>query len=747
LEDRCVPAAFNVNSLADILSPQNGVVTLRSAIQAANATPDPTGNTINLTVAGTYRLTIPGANSGNNTTGGLTILPTANLTITNTSGGTVAVDGGGLDRVFDINPADTNNPLTHFTVTFNGFTIEDGAARSTTGNPDGPDASGGGIRDQGNISLTLNNVVVTNNTATADGGGVSMENVASTPWTLTVNNSVISNNHAGDAGGGLETDGSGKVFVNSGTVISGNTSVNQGAGIWLDAITVGTVDQGANLTINGATIANNTAFAADNDGGGVGNAGNGTVTIENSTIANNYVNGIGGGFGDENNQGTLIVVDSTFVGNTAIGNGGGIQEGGASTTINDSTFTANASQGMGGGLSVQSAAFTLNNTIVAGNFADNGGMNFVGPAPDVLAAITSGTGDFIGIGDANLTGITNGTAFNRIGTAAAPLDPLLGPLQNNGGPTQTEAPLPGSPVLDAGVNSVVPAGLTTDQRGAARVVNVTVDIGAVEDPVGSLVGGTFFTDAKNQLWLFRNGVSINTGGFAKLFSGGVDAAGNPEVFFTDGINQLWRWDNGTFTNTGAFATRLSAGDGVVAFTDGLNELFTFSDASGVHNSGAFASHISTGFDATGVNQVAFTDGNGQIWTLNPATGALGNTGIIAIAISEGRDAAGHNQIYYQDSTDHIFRLDQGQNINTGVVALAGQIAGSQGQVYFLSAGNHLEVLDDATGLHDSGGFATQISSSSGTRSVFFRDAMNELFRFQTSAFTNTGAFAESVSAF
>ena len=76
-------------------------------------------------------------------------------------------------------------------------------------------------------------MTVTGNTASADGGGVSMENTVSAPWTLTVNNSVISDNHAGDAGGGIETDGSGKVFVNSGTVITGNTTNNQGGGIWL----------------------------------------------------------------------------------------------------------------------------------------------------------------------------------------------------------------------------------------------------------------------------------------------------------------------------------------------------------------------------------------------------------------------------------------------------------------------------------------------------------------------------------
>jgi hypothetical protein len=478
-----VPSTFNVTSLADVRNPAPGTATLRSAIQAANATPG--GNTINLTIPGTYRITLPGANTATNNSGAFAILPGGgDLAIVNTSGGPVVVDGGGLDRVFDINPTfDANNPTMKFTVTLRGFTIEDGRAFDPTGaNPDAGIASGGGIRDQGNASLTLTSMVVTDNSATADGGGIAMENAASTPWTLTLNHSTISNNRAGDAGGGVETDGSGKIFSNAGTVITGNTSVNQGAGIWLDAIQNGTVQEGANLTVTGTLISSNTAIAAMNVGGGIGNAGNGTVTVANSTVANNSSGGVGGGFGDENAQGTLVVLNSTFVNNSATGNGGGIQASGPSTTINSSTITGNITQGHGGGVSVQSAAFTLNNTIVAGNFANAGAMNFAGAAGDVLAAVTTGSGNFIGVGDVKLTGLTNGTNGNHVGTSAAPLDPLLGPLENNAGRTPTRAPLPGSPVIDAGVNAALPPGTATDQRGYPRVMNNTVDIGAVEFP-------------------------------------------------------------------------------------------------------------------------------------------------------------------------------------------------------------------------------------------------------------------------
>ena len=223
LEDRAVPAVFNVNSLADVINPGPGVVTLRSAIQAANTNHD-ASNTINLTVAGTYRLTLPSVvGEIDNLAGELAITGTGNLKIVNASGGQVTVDGGGLHRVFDVNPAGVNN--VPFTVTFQGFTITDGHASGG----DGPVGSGGGIRAQGSANLVLTNVVVTHNSATADGGGIALESINNdSTGTLTVNGGAISFNHAGDAGGGIEIDGTGQITINPGTLITENTCVNRG---------------------------------------------------------------------------------------------------------------------------------------------------------------------------------------------------------------------------------------------------------------------------------------------------------------------------------------------------------------------------------------------------------------------------------------------------------------------------------------------------------------------------------------
>jgi hypothetical protein len=569
LEERAVPAVINVNSLADILNPTAGTVTLRSAIQQANTDGDAV-NIINLTVPGTYKITLQGLlGETDNHAGEFSILPTAgNVTIQNTSGGTVVVDGNHLNRVLDINPNfDPNNPTAKFLVTLSGFTIQNGVAADTN-NPDGPTSSGGGIRDIGNASLTLNNMVITSNSATADGGGIVFENTVSVPWTLTVNNSFITNNHAGDAGGGIDADGSGKIFINAGTVIEDNSSVNQGAGIWLDAIQVDTVFQTANLTVTDAVVDGNTAQAGL--GGGIGNAGNGTVTIDNSTIENNFTGVTGGGFGDENAQGTLIVQNSVFVNNSAVGDGGGIAAGGPTTTITNSQIDGNFAGGSGGGLFANGTTLTLRNSTVVnnstpvngggieletsgsgaqgstitdstitgnsavnnaafsngggidaavqgtgsllllndtinGNFATfGGGLYWPGSAgvtvslQNTIVAGNDGSngpdvfnfaGTFTDLGGNLIGNTTDGTGFNaattQAGTAANPINPLLGPLQDNGGPTiggvinptflKTEALLSGSPAINKGIALGAP---NTDERGYSRPG--TPSIGALE---------------------------------------------------------------------------------------------------------------------------------------------------------------------------------------------------------------------------------------------------------------------------
>jgi hypothetical protein len=223
------------------------------------------------------------------------------------------------------------------------------------------------------------------------------------------------------------------------------------------------------------------------------------------------VGGGGGGAGLGgaifNDGGTLTVTDSTFTANTAQGGsagpgaqngsglGGAIFSRNGSVLLSSSTLSGNAAQ-FGGGLTVLvdggTATAAVNNTALAGT---PGGTDFEALGP----AAVGGAGDLIqspGAGLAALSAPLTGVAAR------------LGPLQNNGGPTPTLRPLAGSPVLNAGVNSAVPAGVTTDQRGLPRFVGAAVDIGAVEVQPGELsqtAAGVFFPPT--AAWFLRSSPS------------------------------------------------------------------------------------------------------------------------------------------------------------------------------------------------------------------------------------------------
>jgi hypothetical protein len=204
------------------------------------------------------------------------------------------------------------------------------------------------------------------------------------------------------------------------------------------------------LTVTNSTVSGNAARGMPGKGGGILNLG--TLTVTNSTVTGNSVSGaFGAGWGGGiENQGTAAVNNSTVSGNSATAGGGGIFNLQGSVTINNSTVSGNSVHfaGDGGGIA---GTVTLQNSIVASN---SGGNCKSGVVSNGYNLSSDGTCNFHNTGDLNNT------------------DPKLGPLQNNGGPTQTEALLPGSPAIDAGNPSGCTDGsghlLTTDQRGMPR---------------------------------------------------------------------------------------------------------------------------------------------------------------------------------------------------------------------------------------------------------------------------------------
>ena len=234
-------------------------------------------------------------------------------------------------------------------------------------------------------------------------------------------------------------------------------------------------------------------------GGGYGPAGGGGAGYGGGTATTTGGGGGGAGLGGAifTMQGQLTIVDSTLTANSAVGGADNVSDhakgiGGAvfnlsgSLSVTASTFFANTAAYDGAsiynlvydGAAARSAQATLTDTIVAGG---QGPFDLTSAKPSAVAGapnLGTATAD---VSRFDLVRTMRAVGAGSISGSPLTLDPLLGPLQNNGGPTQTLAPLTGSPVIDAGGGC--PA---TDQRGQPRPDNgeTACDIGAyeVQDP-------------------------------------------------------------------------------------------------------------------------------------------------------------------------------------------------------------------------------------------------------------------------
>src|SRR5947199_7008401 len=236
---------------------------------------------------------------------------------------------------------------------------------------------------------------------------------------------------------------------------------------------------GETVTISGFTIRNG---HAGNAGGGIDNEDGSTVTVTNCTLSGNSA-GLGGGMFN----GGPLTIGSTTISDNSAANGGGIyNSGGGTTTITNSTVSGNTAGSGGGVFNIGMIAITSS---TLGNNSASLGRGVFNPE-------TLQIGDTIlnmGASGANIAKFRTLTSLGYNlssddggGVLTGPGDqintnPLLGPLQNNGGPTFTHALLPGSPAIDAGDPNFTPPP-SFDQRGPGfdRVVNGRIDIGSFE---------------------------------------------------------------------------------------------------------------------------------------------------------------------------------------------------------------------------------------------------------------------------
>jgi hypothetical protein len=279
-------------------------------------------------------------------------------------------------------------------------------------------------------TMNLDQCSITNNR-----GGGSVYNSGN----LTMDNSVVAGHtYFTSSSGGVYNDGG--IIVLRNCAISNNWSIH-GGGIW----------NGGVLLVTNSLINSNQSFYSNPDtpGGGLYNIG--YAVLVNTTISGNRASGSGGGIW---NSGGLRLLNCTVASNFAFGNvynrptsGGGVW---------------NWLEGLDHGV------FQCRNTIIAGNHSTLTNCTY---CPDDISGYMDSFGH-------NLVQDTNGWLNARYGSGdLLEVDPKLGPLQDNGGPTFTHALLAGSPAIDAGDPVGAPS---EDQRGVPRPQGAGVDIGAFE---------------------------------------------------------------------------------------------------------------------------------------------------------------------------------------------------------------------------------------------------------------------------
>lgn len=415
---------YVVNSTADVTDqvPGNGVCdtgrtpptgypyecTLRAAVQEANAhfPNSPSDPDVITLPPGTYTLTISGTMEDNSMYGDLDVRD--HLTINGFSSGFTIVDANNIDRGFHV--------MYGVNAVFNHFTVRNGTAPQ----PWYPEGHGGGVHNLG--TLNLNNMAIENSYAMYEGGGVYNTGNLSVEESRIVYNS---------GAGGLSNAGAGRMVVNN-SVIAANSS----GSFFTAGMGGGIRSFGPFLQVTNSLVAGN---SATRDGGGMYFGGYARPLIQNVTVSGNRASRYGGGIHARNKA---DIKSSTITNNySSNSNGGG------------GLFVFNSSPS-------SNAVVTLENTIVSGN---SNGWNV--PSDCKVPSSVSGSGTNYAQLQSLGYNMDLDNSCNLTATGDQPAtNPVLGPLANNGGVTDTHALMTGSPAIDTGSANCPP----TDQRGVSR---------------------------------------------------------------------------------------------------------------------------------------------------------------------------------------------------------------------------------------------------------------------------------------
>ncbi|HEX2291692.1 MAG TPA: DNRLRE domain-containing protein, partial [Gaiellaceae bacterium] len=465
------------------------------------------------------------------------------------SGGTLTV----LDSVFRKNAADDWGGGVH------NYNLG-GVAIASTAFTENTALSGGGLANEGSGLVTVESSTFLKNVAvvsavldSGDGGGMH----SNSGGEVVVDASTFTENRA-RGGGGFSNGGGGIVRISS-SRFSANTADERGGGILVEGGDVRMVD---------IDVVGNISKSVGEGGGGIAFAGDKSASVgesaalERSRIRDNKTDGEGGGI-DSRGDGPFAISMTTITGNTAatggalhhVGDapllvsrstlarnvaehGGGVfVDGDGEAAVENSTVSANRAGQFGGGVLVSSRVSVRHSTVVDNNAPSGGGINngggpligdgFVFLANSIVANNPTG-GNCVGTITSLGGNIENTSTCQLLAGGDQPgTPPLLGPLADNGGPTQTHALLSGSPAQDAAVCTELEPCPEVDQRGIPRPLFDGHDVGAYESellpggeppppPVGECPKLPNLLIADRDSWISQSSATSNSGSDSSL---------------------------------------------------------------------------------------------------------------------------------------------------------------------------------------------------------------------------------------
>jgi predicted outer membrane repeat protein len=665
LEWRITPSTFTVTTTAD----DGSSGSLRGAINAANAA----GGAQTVTLgAGLFKLT-KFSTTETSTAGDLDV--TCDLTLLGQNSATTFIDGGGVDRIFDIEGV--------LNVSFQNVTLQNGLGQSG-------DAGGAVNASGGNLSFV--NCILRNNSVSSEGGAIH-----TTTGNITLTNCSLIGNHAENDGGAIATSKGAVTITNS--TLQLNTAGSAGGAIDMDGS-----GPTVTLSITNSSVNNN---RAGDDGGAINDSSTGSVTISKCVIINNVAGSSGGAMDADGS----ISIDASNVGfNTSGSEGGAIYADSAAKLlqITNSNLSADKAESDGGAIKTDCSTITfINDIMVSNRSGSSGGVAYASLAVFTVSQSTLNNNVAADFGGAIATAghlvMTDSVInFNAAG--------------KEGGGIDQDA------ISFSMTNCIVFQNTSASSGGGIYTDAITATINGssiTNNTAGDSGGGLYYTASGGTLTMNGTTISNNTagdngGGFAAYdtltsivggsFNGNVTSSGEGGGISTDAT---------TGAITGATIHNNTAGSS----GGGINFSGSTLTVTSCNISNNVSSHSGGGIYADGSTLVLL----GDLISSNTATSDGGGVSTISVLTDISGGTAIGNTITQNSARFGGGILTGGSSTTLNASLISGNRAGIGGGGLFFDSGNGTFINDtfgaNSAGLHgggvdnDSTGFLTLVNDT------------------------------------